>query len=54
VAAACDVVTKNATFPGVIGTMIQPILPAAIAAKDQPGDNAAKESASRRRAVSVH
>src|SRR5262249_30500406 len=50
VAAACDVVTKNATFPGSIGTMIQPILPAAIATKDQPGDfvtNAAKESASR-------
>lgn len=50
VAAACDVVTKNATFPGVIGTMIQPILPAAIAVRDQPGDfltNTAKESASR-------
>lgn len=50
VAAACDVVTRNATFPGVIGTMIQPILPAAIAARDQPGDfvtNTAKDSASR-------
>ena len=50
VAAACDVVTKNATYPGAIGHMIEPILPAAIAVKDQPGDfvgNAAKESARR-------
>jgi carbonic anhydrase len=50
VAAACDVVTKNATFPGLIGPMIQPILPAAIASKGRPGDyvnNTAKESASR-------
>jgi len=50
VAAACDVVTKNATFPGAIGTMIEPILPAAIAVKDAAGDfvtNAAKESAIR-------
>jgi carbonic anhydrase len=50
VAAACDVVTKNATYPGSIGPMINPILPAAIAAKSEPGDfvtNAAKESARR-------
>ena len=50
VAAACDVVTKNATYPGSIGPMINPILPAAIAVKDQAGDfvnNAAKESAKR-------
>ena len=50
VAAACNVVTKNATYPGSIGPMINPILPAAIAVKDQPGDfvnNAAKESAKR-------
>ncbi len=33
VKAACDVVTKNATFPGAIGTMIEPILPAALAAR---------------------
>lgn len=50
VAAACDVVTKNATYPGSIGPMINPILPAAIAAKTETGDfvtNAAKESAKR-------
>ena len=50
VKAACDVVTKNATYPGVIGRMIGPIVPAALAVRDQPGDftnNAAKESARR-------
>jgi len=50
VAAACDVVTKNATYPGAIGPMIEPIVPAAIAVKDAAGDfvtNAAKESAIR-------
>src|SRR5580698_8725752 len=35
VKAACDVVTKNATYPGVIGTMIEPILHAALAARGQ-------------------
>jgi carbonic anhydrase len=38
VAAACDVVAKNATFPGSIGPMIDPILPAAIAMRGKPGD----------------
>jgi len=50
VKAACDVVTKNATYPGAIGSMIQPILPAALAVRSNPGDfvnNAAKESAKR-------
>jgi carbonic anhydrase len=50
VKAACDVVSKNATYPGAIGPMIDPILPAAIAVRDTPGDfvdNAAKESAKR-------
>jgi carbonic anhydrase len=50
VKAACDVVTKNATFPGAIGPMIQPILPAALAVRDMPGDfvdNTARESARR-------
>ncbi len=50
VKAACDVVTKNATYPGAIGTMIEPILPAAIAARGQEGDyvdNTAKLSAQR-------
>ncbi|MDA8230389.1 MAG: carbonic anhydrase [Magnetospirillum sp.] len=50
VKAACDVVTKNATYPGAIGRMIDPILPAALAVRGNPGDfvnNAAKESAKR-------
>jgi carbonic anhydrase len=50
VKAACDVVTKNATFPGAIGRMIEPIVPAALAVRNDPGDftnNAAKESAKR-------
>ena len=50
VAAACDVVTKNASYPGAIGPMIDPILPAAIAVQSNPGDfvnNAARESAKR-------
>jgi carbonic anhydrase len=50
VAAACDVVAKNATFPGSIGPMIDPILPAAIAMRDKSGDfvdNTIRESARR-------
>ncbi len=50
VKAACDVVTKNATYPGAIGQMIEPILPAALAVQTNPGDfvnNTAKESAKR-------
>jgi carbonic anhydrase len=50
VKAACDIVTKNATYPGVIGRMIEPIVPAALAARNSPGDfadNTAKESAKR-------
>lgn len=38
ISAACDVVTKNATYPGSIGPMIEPIIPAAIAVKDKGGD----------------
>lgn len=38
VAAAVDVVEKNATFPGVIGEMVQPIVPAVLEAKAQGGD----------------
>lgn len=38
VKAACDVVKKNATYPGAIGVMIEPILPAALAARDDSGD----------------
>ena len=50
VKAACDVVTKNAVYPGAIGAMIEPIVPAALAVRNEPGDftnNAAKESAKR-------
>jgi carbonic anhydrase len=50
VKAACDVVKNNATYPGAIGPMIEPILPAALAARDDPGDYvnaAAKRSAQR-------
>jgi carbonic anhydrase len=50
VKAACDVITKNVTYPGAIGPMIEPILPAALAVRNDPGDfvnNAAKESAKR-------
>ncbi len=50
VKAACDVVTENATYPGAIGPMIEPILPAALAVRGEPGDfvnNTAKASAKR-------
>ena len=50
VKAACDVVLKNATYPGAIGTMIEPILPSALAARGKEGDyvdNTAKGSAQR-------
>lgn len=50
VKAACDVVTKNASYPGAIGPMIEPIVPAALAVRNDPGDfvnNTAKASAKR-------
>jgi carbonic anhydrase len=50
VKAACDIVTKNATYPGVIGRMIEPIVPAALKVRNNPDnfvDNTAKESAKR-------
>lgn len=50
VKAACDVITDSATYPGAIGPMIEPIVPAAAAMRDQPGDfvdNTARESARR-------
>lgn len=37
VAAAVELVERNAEFPGVIGDMIEPILPAAIAARHEVG-----------------
>jgi carbonic anhydrase len=50
VKAACEVVTKNATFPGSIGPMIDPIIPAALAARSRSGDyvdNSVRENAQR-------
>lgn len=52
VAAAIEVVQKNATFPGVIGEMIQPIIPAVLSVRDQGQgdallDNAVKANARR-------
>jgi carbonic anhydrase len=50
VKAACDVVTKNATFPGSIGPMIDPIIPSALAVRDRSDDfvaNATRESVRR-------
>ena len=50
VAAACEMVEKNTTFPGSIGPMLEPILPAALAVRGKPGDfvdNAVRENASR-------
>lgn len=37
--AAVSVVEKNVSFPGSIGQMIEPILPAVITAKTKPGDD---------------
>jgi carbonic anhydrase len=50
VAAACDVVSKQATFPGSIGPMVEAIVPAARAVQGKPGDfvdNAVRENARR-------
>ncbi len=50
VKAACEVVTDNTTFPGSIGPMIDPIIPAALAVRGRPGDfvdNSVRESAQR-------
>jgi carbonic anhydrase len=38
VAAAAKVVTDNATFPGSIGRMVEPIIPAVLMAQDEQGD----------------
>ena len=51
VSAAIDVVRKNASFPGVIGEMVQPIIPAVLAARDEKGEmtlNAAVHENARR------
>ena len=36
--AAVQVVTKSATFPGAIGQMIEPIVPAVLSSRGRPGD----------------
>jgi carbonic anhydrase len=53
VKAACDVVTRNAAYPGAIGSMIEPIVPAALAVRGMPGDfvNNAAEASARRTAA---
>ena len=38
VKAATEVVTDNATFPGVIGQMVEPIIPAVLSARNEEGD----------------
>lgn len=35
--AATKVVTENATFPGAIGPMVEPIIPAVLSVRDEPG-----------------
>ncbi|MFN3892132.1 MAG: carbonic anhydrase [Beijerinckiaceae bacterium] len=50
VAAACEVVEKNTTFPGSIGPMLEPIVPAALQVRGKAGDfvdNAVRENAIR-------
>ncbi|MEO8560176.1 MAG: carbonic anhydrase [Rhodospirillales bacterium] len=50
VKAACDIVSKGASYPGAIEPMVQAIVPAARAVKGQPGDfvdNAVRESTRR-------
>ena len=54
VKAAIAVVEKNARFPGAIGNMIEPIIPAVLQSRGRPGDpvtNAVKENV--RRVVST-
>ncbi|WP_245978359.1 carbonic anhydrase [Allostella humosa] len=49
-AAACDIVTKGAKFPGSIGPMVKDIVPSARAVMKQPGDfvdNTIRENALR-------
>ena len=38
VEAAVDVVKNNTVFPGSIGRMIEPIVPAVLSQRDKPGD----------------
>jgi carbonic anhydrase len=45
VAAAVDVVEKGTTFPGVIGEMVQPIVPAVLEARRAGGDDSLLDKA---------
>ena len=50
VAAAVEMAEKNATLPGVIGEMVQPVIPAVLTARGWPGDpldNAVRANAGR-------
>ena len=50
VAAAVEMVERDATFPGVIGEMVQPIVPAVLSVRNAPGnllDNAVRANARR-------
>lgn len=50
VLAAVDVVRNNTVYPGAIGRMIEPIVPAVLSVKDKPGDlveNAVRANVSR-------
>jgi carbonic anhydrase len=50
VQAAIDVVKNNTVYPGAIGRMIEPIVPAVLSIKDKPGDlieNAVRANVSR-------
>ncbi|GEO98217.1 carbonic anhydrase [Methylobacterium haplocladii] len=50
VLAAVDVVKNNTVYPGAIGRMIEPIIPAVLSIKDKPGDlveNAVRANVSR-------
>jgi carbonic anhydrase len=50
VEAAVAVVRENAKFPGSIGQMVEPIIPAALEVRDMPGDmvdNAVRANVSR-------
>ena len=50
VSAAVDMVERDVTFPGVIGEMVQPIVPAVLSVRNQGGDlldNAVRANARR-------
>lgn len=47
VAAAAKVVTENANYPGAIGSMAEPIIPAVLAARSEPGDNSVRANVRR-------